>query len=394
MGNKETKSIRKQIRFSKRTNSLNLNNKLVFLSKKQKRQVLMRVGKLKRLRSINLANNNLDSVPYCLQKLYHLQIVDLHNNQIERIPNFLYQMINLKQLNLGDNSLQTISPKIVRLINLEQLKLEGNKFKNGKGIDLDNKEEIFEFIIRKQNNRRRNKKSRSRARIKNKSPSKDKSCYPSKIDNQQLLVTRPKNVLAKKKDFNPLRNRSEWNQNSKHRHTPQLKYKKKPKDINQDILEYQKKKIRKLKQMLKQERMKKKHQYTQQQLGQIGKMEFIGLGLSGDESELNFTYQGNKIPKTEWRKICLRVIDLLDEPNIRSDFIGPISLEIMIDPVICSDGLTYEREEIEWWLEKNKTSPKTRQVINDKTLVDNLKLREEINQFINSLPMLGFNLDY
>ena len=41
----------------------------------------------------------------------------------------------------------------------------------------------------------------------------------------------------------------------------------------------------------------------------------------------------------------------------------PISMEIMRDPVICADGHTYERAEIESWFANNRTSPKTGAVL-------------------------------
>jgi len=39
----------------------------------------------------------------------------------------------------------------------------------------------------------------------------------------------------------------------------------------------------------------------------------------------------------------------------------PITKQIMINPVICSDNYTYEKNAILAWLEKNTTSPITRQ---------------------------------
>ena len=42
-----------------------------------------------------------------------------------------------------------------------------------------------------------------------------------------------------------------------------------------------------------------------------------------------------------------------------TDYTCPISLQIMRDPVVASDGFTYEANEIEKWIGKNKTSPMT-----------------------------------
>ena len=64
--------------------------------------------------------------------------------------------------------------------------------------------------------------------------------------------------------------------------------------------------------------------------------------------------------------------------TIPDHFICPITLEIMDDPVICSDGITYNRDNIERWLETNSTSPKTNQVLKDKILIPNYALKSGI----------------
>lgn len=45
-----------------------------------------------------------------------------------------------------------------------------------------------------------------------------------------------------------------------------------------------------------------------------------------------------------------------DHPD---EFVCPISWQIFREPVICNDGYTYERKELEKWFEQNKTKPKT-----------------------------------
>ncbi|EKX45487.1 hypothetical protein GUITHDRAFT_53147, partial [Guillardia theta CCMP2712] len=44
-----------------------------------------------------------------------------------------------------------------------------------------------------------------------------------------------------------------------------------------------------------------------------------------------------------------------------ADFLCPISMEVMKDPVIAMDGHSYERQNIERWLEDHNTSPLTNQ---------------------------------
>ncbi|KAA6371328.1 MAG: hypothetical protein EZS28_033145, partial [Streblomastix strix] len=52
---------------------------------------------------------------------------------------------------------------------------------------------------------------------------------------------------------------------------------------------------------------------------------------------------------------------MLRETQKNEGFICPITQEIMVDPVIAEDGISYEREAIVDWLKVNKTSPITRQ---------------------------------
>ena len=62
-------------------------------------------------------------------------------------------------------------------------------------------------------------------------------------------------------------------------------------------------------------------------------------------------------------------------------FVCPISYEIMRDPVICSDGHTYERENITQWLHNHNTSPLTNQRLANKDLIPNHALRGIIKAY-------------
>ena len=45
--------------------------------------------------------------------------------------------------------------------------------------------------------------------------------------------------------------------------------------------------------------------------------------------------------------------------EIIDDISCPITREIMIEPVVLSDGHTYEKEAVKIWLREHNTSPKT-----------------------------------
>jgi len=60
-------------------------------------------------------------------------------------------------------------------------------------------------------------------------------------------------------------------------------------------------------------------------------------------------------------------------------FICPITLEIMIDPVICQDGFTYEKSAI--LSLKKKISPMTRSPIDTNNIIENIAIKQLIEEF-------------
>lgn len=68
--------------------------------------------------------------------------------------------------------------------------------------------------------------------------------------------------------------------------------------------------------------------------------------------------------------------------SIPQDYLCPITLLPMTDPVICADGHTYERDAIQNWLQLNSTSPMTRQTLYNSTLTPNIALRNIIHDYL------------
>ncbi|KAM7521313.1 hypothetical protein LguiB_020275 [Lonicera macranthoides] len=67
---------------------------------------------------------------------------------------------------------------------------------------------------------------------------------------------------------------------------------------------------------------------------------------------------------------------------IPHEFLCPITLEIMQDPVIVATGQTYERESIQQWMDSGHcTCPKTGQLLTHTLLAPNFALRNLINQW-------------
>ncbi|OAY67439.1 U-box domain-containing protein 15, partial [Ananas comosus] len=81
---------------------------------------------------------------------------------------------------------------------------------------------------------------------------------------------------------------------------------------------------------------------------------------------------------------------------IPNDFLCPISLEIMSDPVIVATGQTYERRSIQMWLDAgHRTCPKTRQTLSHLSLAPNYALKNLILQWCekNKVELLKKDAD-
>ncbi|KAL6504226.1 hypothetical protein OROGR_026149 [Orobanche gracilis] len=67
---------------------------------------------------------------------------------------------------------------------------------------------------------------------------------------------------------------------------------------------------------------------------------------------------------------------------VPNEFLCPITLEIMTDPVIVATGQTYERGRIQQWLDSNhRTCPKTGQILSHLSLAPNYALKNLILQW-------------
>ena len=56
----------------------------------------------------------------------------------------------------------------------------------------------------------------------------------------------------------------------------------------------------------------------------------------------------------------------------------------MEDLVIASDGITYNRKEIEEWFKNHNTSPKTGEILKSKGLIPNISIRNAIEEWKKS----------
>ncbi|GKU94353.1 hypothetical protein SLEP1_g7856 [Rubroshorea leprosula] len=110
---------------------------------------------------------------------------------------------------------------------------------------------------------------------------------------------------------------------------------------------------------------------------------FLLFGFEEDEIELG---SGNQ-KKLRKGLITQEIADTF--LTVPKDFICPISLDLMTDPVIISTGQTYDRSFITRWMEEgHRTCPKTGQMLEHTRLVTNRALRNLIMQWCiaNRIP--------
>ncbi|GER43933.1 U-box domain-containing protein 15 [Striga asiatica] len=112
-----------------------------------------------------------------------------------------------------------------------------------------------------------------------------------------------------------------------------------------------------------------------------------GLGAESTQQIINLLNKFKKLAGVAENGI-------LDDPDVPksltkcmsiavpNEFLCPITLEIMTDPVIVATGQTYERDRIQQWLDSNhRTCPKTGQVLSHLSLTSNYALKNLILQW-------------
>ena len=70
--------------------------------------------------------------------------------------------------------------------------------------------------------------------------------------------------------------------------------------------------------------------------------------------------------------------------TIPRSFFCPLTMEVMVDPVIDAEGNTYERKALMLWLSHYGVSPVSRQPLNSNLVVPNFALRDTIHEVMGS----------
>ena len=68
--------------------------------------------------------------------------------------------------------------------------------------------------------------------------------------------------------------------------------------------------------------------------------------------------------------------------TVPKGFLCPLTLEVMLEPVLDAEGNTYERSALLKWIQEYRTSPISRQPLSETMLVPNNALRDTIHEFM------------
>lgn len=100
------------------------------------------------------------------------------------------------------------------------------------------------------------------------------------------------------------------------------------------------------------------------------------MSLDDDQSE-------KLTREIKWLKQDQLPLSLIGKDDIPPEYLCPITQEVMLEPVVCSDGFTYEKRAItEWFLSGKYTSPMTNETLTNTEYKINNELRYEIHKFL------------
>ena len=109
--------------FSKQLLHLELNrNKLTVFSK--------HLCSLTNLEYLDLAKNQIMTIPSCISAMVSLHVLILSDNKFESFPKELCSLKNLRVLDISENKLQKIPLEISKLKRIQKLNLSNNIFTN------------------------------------------------------------------------------------------------------------------------------------------------------------------------------------------------------------------------------------------------------------------------
>lgn len=74
--------------------------------------------------------------------------------------------------------------------------------------------------------------------------------------------------------------------------------------------------------------------------------------------------------------------------SVPEEYLCCLTGRVMREPVMAADRHTYEKEKIEEWLQTHDERPRTKELLQHKTLIDNLDRQKEVSAFLECHPAL------
>ncbi|GLH04365.1 Protein Notchless [Gryllus bimaculatus] len=112
----------------------------------------------------------------------------------------------------------------------------------------------------------------------------------------------------------------------------------------------------------------------------------VAAAVDGAENEDEIVLEEHIVQLIHWLKHAEATgsfSDALPDEEPPPEFLCPITHEVMRDPVICSDGFTYERAALsEWLLGRRFSSPMTNVPLSSSRLLPNVALRRRILEWM------------
>lgn len=106
----------------------------------------------------------------------------------------------------------------------------------------------------------------------------------------------------------------------------------------------------------------------------------IAQRLGVDDKEINVIKI--RIENLEFKhKLEVRKRKLGVHVDVPTEFVCPITQEVMTDPVVASDGHSYERSAIWTYMQNSTKSPMTRETLDKRVVVNNINLKKRIREY-------------
>jgi hypothetical protein len=99
--------------------------------------------------------------------------------------------------------------------------------------------------------------------------------------------------------------------------------------------------------------------------------------------------------ENDYQERIKKINEILEKENIiiPNNFMCPISKSIFYNPVILSDGHTYEKMHILEWLKYNNKSPMTNRNLVNKNISPNILIRGMVREWINDIE-IKYNIEH